>query len=207
MNRYWLNILTALLLSGCIGQKSSPSKYYLLTGLTPDTPTLLTDSSSAPMVTVEKVEIPAFLDRPQMVLSYGSNQLQFAEFDRWAEPIETGFTRVLRENLARLLGSEQVSAHPWGRHFAADFTVTTVIIDLKADPDAKTVKLTALWKIAGPDGKYQFETREKLYREKITGSKSDYSAIALAISRTIAALSADIAQNLLQLNGQTPKTQ
>ena len=48
-----------------------------------------------------------------MVLSRDGHQINVSEFDRWAEPLEAGISRVLILNLAALMNSQEVYAFPW----------------------------------------------------------------------------------------------
>ncbi|UCC31474.1 MAG: membrane integrity-associated transporter subunit PqiC [Phycisphaerales bacterium] len=41
------------------------------------------------------------------------HRLTLAEFDRWAEPLAFGFSRVLAENLSALLLTDRVLLFPW----------------------------------------------------------------------------------------------
>jgi uncharacterized protein len=52
---------------------------------------------------VGPVTLPKYLDRPQIVTFTSPYALNVAEFDRWAEPLESTFVRVLAENLALLI--------------------------------------------------------------------------------------------------------
>ena len=45
------------------------------------------------------IRFPAYLDREQIVTRTAQNRLDISENDRWAEPLEENFTRVLSQNL------------------------------------------------------------------------------------------------------------
>jgi len=55
--------------------------------------------SAEPRPGVGPVTLPPYLDRSQIVMSDRANELNLAEFDQWAESLQTNFTRVLGENL------------------------------------------------------------------------------------------------------------
>ena len=56
------------------------------------------------------------------------NQLALGEFDRWAEPLQDNFARVLAENLARLIPTDQVLLHAWPRSATLDYQVTVDVL-------------------------------------------------------------------------------
>jgi uncharacterized lipoprotein YmbA len=55
------------------------------------------------VVTLESLRLPAYLDRLQLTTYDNQNQVLVAKLDRWSEPLQEGFTRVLSENLLRHL--------------------------------------------------------------------------------------------------------
>lgn len=50
-------------------------------------------------VVVEVLELPAYLDQPQLVMQLNRHQLHYARFDVWAEPLQAGFTKALINDL------------------------------------------------------------------------------------------------------------
>jgi uncharacterized lipoprotein YmbA len=50
-------------------------------------------------VVVEVLELPAYLDQPQLVMQLNKHQLHYARFDEWAEPLQAGFTKALINDL------------------------------------------------------------------------------------------------------------
>ncbi len=96
--------LTALMLAGIVSAcgSSPPSHYYELErAARSDRPR----SRLGPMRTVAlgEVKLPGALDRPQIARQIGPNQLEYAESDRWAGPLDEMARRVLAEDLRPLL--------------------------------------------------------------------------------------------------------
>lgn len=205
MKSYVLTVihgLALIVLAGCLGKESTPSKYFLLTALPAATQSLLPEFAESPTVAVSQTVLPAFLDRPQIVTRRGRNEINYAEFDRWAEPLEEGFTRVLRENLGRFLKPQHVHAPPWSRQMRLDYEVHTIVTKFTANLNTDEVELVVLWRIAGPEGRATFFAQENTYTTKIQDSRNDYSQVAQSMSEAIHLLSQDIAQELLILDGK-----
>jgi uncharacterized lipoprotein YmbA len=54
-------------------------------------------TSSNISVSVGPVSIPAVVDRPQIVVATGPNQVRLEEFNRWAAPLQNSIARVVAE--------------------------------------------------------------------------------------------------------------
>ena len=60
-----------------------------------------------------RLPLPGYLDRQEIVTRVAQNQINLAENDRWAEPLEENFSRVLSQNVAAILRADQGNAYPW----------------------------------------------------------------------------------------------
>jgi uncharacterized protein len=103
----------AALLAGCVSLKRSPeSRYFVLRSLAG--PPAEAPGGAAPgLVGLLPVRVPAHLERPQLVTWRGPAEVTIDEHARWAEPVDDGLTRALRENLEALLPGSAVLGHPW----------------------------------------------------------------------------------------------
>ncbi len=139
---------------------------------------------------VGPVQLPHYLDRPEIVSRSGSSLLQYGEFDQWAEPLNDGFARVLAENLTYLLPARRTVIFPWKRAVQIDFQLVLDVASFEVDEENK-VALTARWAIAMPDGTERIR-RESRIREQ--AASSSYADTVDAMSRSIAELSREIAE-------------
>jgi hypothetical protein len=146
---------------------------------------------------VGPVHLPEYLDRPEIVTRITPNELKLAELDIWAEPLQVNFTRVLVENISRLLSAEPVAVFPWGASPQIDFQVDIEVIRLDGDLAGKAF-LTAQWSILNPSNKTILISKKSQYTEPVDGT--DYSALVAAQSRMTGALSHDIAEAIKTLH-------
>ena len=66
--------------------------------------------------------------------------------DRWAEPLEENFSRVLSQNLSILLQTDRMVAYPWERSQQPMYQVQVEV--LRFEPNAEQlVELWARWSI------------------------------------------------------------
>ena len=179
--------LVVTVLAGC----SSPmaSFYTLSVGAAPET-AAPAPAESKSSIAVGLVTVPAIVDRPQLVVRVGANQVAVLEQHRWAEPLKSEIPRVIADNLAKLLGTTQVSAYPQSAGDNAEYQVQVDIQRFESTLGG-TVVIEALWSVRRfPDG--QPKTGRSLVQES-TGGGAGYDALVAAHSRALATVSRDIA--------------
>jgi len=98
------------------------------------------------------VRLPDYLDRDAIVVPVGQAGLQAHSGERWAEPLRAAVPRLLRNDLAALLGEDRL----WSAPVPAGITVTRQIrpevLALEPLPDLSAVRLRARWSVADPTG-------------------------------------------------------
>ena len=169
----WL--LALLLLAAC----SSPPRESFYTLDAPEPPAA---AGGAPAIAVGPVSVPEIVDRPQIVVRLGANQVQIVEQARWAEPLRAAIARVVAANLASSLGARVVGS----RNGEADYRIALDVQRFESPADA--VLIEALWTVSGKGGR---QSGRAVAREKVAGK--EYSALAAAHSAALAAISREIA--------------
>ena len=173
------------------GCTSSPARFYTL-GATA-TPGGVASKLS---VAVGPVSVPAAVDRPQIVVSAGANQVALDDFNRWASPLQDNVARVIAENLVALLGTPRVTLFPQTLNADVDYRVQVEIRNFESVP-GKSASLDAVWTVRRvKDGRT--ETGRTSARQNVEGSGFD--ALAAAHSRALERLSADIADAIRALD-------
>jgi hypothetical protein len=89
------------ILTGCSFLKPSAGEEhdYLLSPIQSPGSSAAQNRPGAYVVRVLPVEVPEYLQTSDMAVQVGTNEVFFAKFNHWAEPLETGIRRVLVENL------------------------------------------------------------------------------------------------------------
>ena len=157
-------------------------------------------NSSDVSVAVGPVSIPAVVDRPQIVVNIGPNQVRLEEFNRWAAPLQNNIARVVADNLAQLLGTPRVISAVQTLTVDADYRAAIDVQSFQSAP-GEAAMLDAVWTVRrAKDGKA--ETGRTTVRETV--QEKGYDALAAAHSRAVARLSDDIANavRLLDRAGQ-----
>lgn len=196
--------LAACLLALAACATTPRSSFYVLSSL----PLPVDDSvaaapagpASGPTLGIGPVSLPPYLDRPEIVTRTGSHQLQLAEYHRWGEPLEDNIARVLGENLAVLVPSENVVSFPWRRSAGIDYQVIVEVREFERGADGD-VSLRARWQVRRGDGQ-RVVTRDSNIAQPARGS--DYGAIATAMSGALEQLSREIAAAIPAARAASP---
>ncbi|WP_244306494.1 PqiC family protein [Paraburkholderia lacunae] len=178
--------LAVLTLAGCASPKAD---FYTLS---PEAPRESARPATPIVVLIGSVNVPELVDRPQIVVRAGANQVTMNEFARWADSLKSQIPRVLAADVAQELNSPRVSAYP----MAGDMTaVWRVQIDVQRFDatlgDAVTVEV--LWSVSPPGKRAPLSGRSTV-REPCAGA--GYDAVVAAYSRAFATVSGDISASI-----------
>lgn len=182
--------IMALLLAACAGAPNAPVRLYQLGART-------AAMQSAPIrfasVGVGPIQWPEYLDRRPLLTRLDAHTLQAADNDRWAEPLDLNFARVLREDLAASLGTTRVVAYPWNGAEAPQVSLHLEVLQFDSTSDGAAT-LRARWRLVergSPD-----RMTEHLGEWRAEARDASPAAAAAAQSDTLVALARDIASAL-----------
>lgn len=186
MKPNWLLRISCVLLmaltAGC--GSSPPSHFYTLES----TATPGGDTTANYTVAVDPVTIPAAVDRPQMVVQAGSNQVAVDEFNRWAAPLNESIAHAIAGDLAALLGTPQVVLAP-PTIVEPAYRVTLTVQRFEATP-GKSVLVEAVWVVRATKGGMP-QSGHTL--AQIPVQSQGFDALAAGYSQALAKISSDIA--------------
>jgi uncharacterized lipoprotein YmbA len=115
---------------------------------------------------------------------------------RWAEPLDKNFVRVLSENLATLLDTQQIEKYPWSLRTKVDYQIEINVQRFETTSDGQT-QLIASWIIRDGHG------RKILYASQTAAESPagpDGLSASAALSSDLATLSKEIATRITELN-------
>lgn len=184
----------------CAGCASSPSsRFYRLSSINTGGTSAGENMPGGKVLNIKigPVQIPDYLDRPQIVTSSGGNELKLAEFDRWAGSLEQSVNRAMSEDLSILLPAGSFRVAPWNSWAAAraQYQVAVDIMRFEGAP-GKSVLLKARWTIYSREHRLMVQ-KESVITEEVHGST--YGALVMAMSNALAGLSRDIAGSIMSL--------
>jgi uncharacterized lipoprotein YmbA len=196
MTKYVLQIAVFTLgaflvfLGGCAGT-SPPSDFYVLSALQHSSTGTPSDGDKSKIaIGIGPVKLPDYLDRSQIVTRTGPNELKVAAFDRWAEPLKSSFPRILLENLATLLNTDQVALYPWRKSAAVEYQVMVDIVQFDSERGGDAV-LIARWTLLEGRSEKILQRKKSVFRKSL--HSNDYQSIVAVQSQTLMEFSREIA--------------
>ena len=138
-------LLLATLLNGCLSPGKDPTRYYVLSGR----PAAKTAAQPGMKLGLARVVLPDFLNRRFLATRHGE-EIRYSSFEEWAELPERGVTRVLRANLAALMGTDLLSAETWSVK-AVSRELHVSFEDFTLDEKGHGL-LVAHWSLTAPGG-------------------------------------------------------
>ncbi len=183
----FLSLVSALLLSGCLGGTTPPARFYLLEP-SAEMAVVAADGDKKPVVVLAPVRIPHYLDRAQIVTATGENSYQLSEYERWAEGLDHNITRVLQQDLSRLVPADVAFSS-----VAGGMSLKLVVSILAFHVDAQgQARLTAQWQISRDN--QVLELKQMSYLEPV--SVSDYRQMVAALNQCLYRLTLDVVEGL-----------
>jgi uncharacterized lipoprotein YmbA len=173
----------ALALTACTTPENA---YFTLntTGGSPDSAA----RGAGRSLSIDDVAIPAYLDRPQIVVRTDQNRVEVREYERWMEPLDDMIRRVLLADLSRVSGADSVSVSAANAADSLSVTITAF------GEEAHRAVLRGAWSIKPRDKDAKRGAEHRFYFDAPVEGQDTASAVA-ALSTLIGRLSEDIASN------------
>ncbi|KDB54235.1 hypothetical protein X805_02170 [Sphaerotilus natans subsp. natans DSM 6575] len=177
-----LSLPLGLTLAGCA---AAPTRVPRLLRLEADPEPELgaaIDLSAAPVWHLQRVQLPAYLDRELVLAGQGAGALQALPEVRWAEPLAEAVPRLLRRDLARAAAEAGQPAQVWGAALPAGLRAALRLrIDierLEADRVAGRMRLAAIWGVSDPAGRQAARAGQLELAEPLVGDSSAEALVA-----------------------------
>lgn len=192
-----LTVVCALTACSVLKPQPDRSRFYVLTATieAPGPPA----ADDELILGIGPIKLPDYLERSQLVTRVGENQVVFSQFERWAEPIELNFGRVLGENLSRLLNTEKIISLPAFVPLSLQYEVPLEILQFESD-DKGVVELAARWAIRNPTDRKLLYTTETRIIETASANKTE--AVVATLSRAVGKLGEEIAAEIRRLSAK-----
>jgi uncharacterized lipoprotein YmbA len=120
-----LSLAGLLALTGCfsLGRTEPPQRHYLLGGERVQEATREPGDLAGLTVGVRRLRLAAYLEAPLVAVRRGANEVTYAEFHRWGEPLGGGINRVVAGQLADRPTIRAVDVAPWPARESYDYLV------------------------------------------------------------------------------------
>jgi uncharacterized protein len=180
------------IVTGCaslLPKPAPPPTYYVLATI-PEAESATGKAQRGPVVGVAPVNLPDYLNAPEIVVRPTRNTLDRAYLHNWGAPLEENFASVLAENLGVMIPTEAITVLPSALFFRPDFQVSVDVLKFERDAEG-LVTLIARWALLDGDGQELLAMQRSIFQQPAPAD--DYDAIAAAMSTTVAQLSQTVA--------------
>jgi uncharacterized lipoprotein YmbA len=161
---------------------------HLLEPLVPQRPL----SATSPAMAINRASIPSYLDKQQLVTRQ-DGVLVINDLDIWAEPLDSGISRVMASNLSRLTRSMNIQ--PVERFITLDYTNLLEVRITQFEPDAaNSMVLQGTWKlqpVSGAEAANHFfriivpMTSATVMKDRVTAMNQALERLAREIAATL----------------------
>lgn len=179
-----LLLLALFTLNGCLSLKpaSGTEHYYLLTGGSSN----LSSPGAVPACAVRllPIETPDYLKTRDMVVRTGANEMVFATFHQWAEPLDAGVRRVLADDLRTSPAIREVliDEPPPANTKVYVISIHIVACEGNNTNGQSSILFSARWEISQSDT----TLAHGIFRaEPATWHAGDYDDLAAQLSRAV----------------------
>jgi uncharacterized lipoprotein YmbA len=192
----WLATGAIAMAAGCtiLAPRPDPTKFYVLTA----TSNGGAAATSHLVIGLGPVKLPAYLEHAEVITRVAPNRLDLSSTDRWAEPLDDNFRRVLAADLTTLIGTDQVLPFPWDLSTKVDYKIEVNVERFERDSSGGA-QLIANWIIRDGHSDRVLLTRPADFTES-AGSGMENSAASL--SADLNDLSKQLATAVVDLNQQ-----
>ena len=198
-----LSLAMCLSLAGCgsFSPRPDPSRFFTLSSLPQVEESAVKNSASQEGVFlgVGPIKFPGYLDRQEIMVRSAQNRFEVSENDRWAEPLDENFARVLSQNLSALLQTDRIVPYPWPVDRKPSYQIEIDVLRFEAN-SAREAQLFARWMISeGGDKKTILVRESRVLRQ--AKEKSTEGSVA-ALSEALGDLSREIADAVGVIDGR-----
>jgi len=184
-------LLFVLLLSSCgvLKPVEDKSMNHILDATIP----VRTVTGSSPAIAIARPALPGYLDRQQLVSRGTDGTVKMNPSQLWAEPLDTGISRVMAMNLGRLTNS--LNVQPVETFVTMDYQHLLEIRISRFEPDASGLLIMeCTWKLQPVSGRV---TNPRPFRTAIplASAEASHASEVRAMNEALARLAREIARS------------
>lgn len=139
-----LVLMGSFILSSCLGGNHiKQTRYY---NLLQETDRLTEAQSKQVTLGIGPIQLPPYLDRPQMIRRTSANKVLIFETHRWEIPLDESISKVIQSDFAKLTPANHFIDFPWYRSTPVKWQLILTINRFDADITGKCI-LEADWKL------------------------------------------------------------
>jgi uncharacterized lipoprotein YmbA len=173
--------------------QDDPTQYFVLSD--PAAPAAQASATGSLRIGLNEVRLESYLDRKDMVVRLGGNEVLFRDFRRWAEPLGSAIARVVRLRLLEAPGVGEVYTMPFPADRDRDYDVTIEVRRCEGLMDAPgkyvaSLSATIVVSTAGPSP--HVVARRNFTAPEAAWDGRDFDRLAALLSADVSALGQEV---------------
>ena len=195
-----LGAIASFAFEGCalLRPHADPTRFYVLTVPSAPLKPAVGGEFKRWRVGLRPLEVESYLRTKFIVVRTGTNEIHFADFDRWAEPLDQGISRVLKETLGSAQNVESVALNSHGDD-SLDFEVTVQILachGMRAATGRSSIRFAATWEVRTIGTNSTVIKHGGFSAPAADWDGNNYSQLATQLSAAVAAAGKTLAADL-----------
>ncbi len=183
--------LGLLLLAGCDvipAPQADPTRYYVLS----DSGPAPAEASVGPglRLGLRSVELAGYLKSPDLIVRRGPNELAPQDYARWAEPLDSGIARLVRDQLRADPAVSRVYQQPFPLDADRDYDVSVAVA--RCEGGAGSAHFAATVEISTAGDNPHLVARRTFLAPDAAWDGRDFGRLAGLLSADVQALGKDI---------------
>ncbi len=191
--RHLAIVLVLAMLAACTAAKPPPTLFVLNPVATPPSDR---SATGLPEILVAQVQVPDYLDRPQIVERTAANQLRLVEADQWAERLSVNVARVVAQNLSAMVPADVNVVQAARASLPFDYEVVLALNSFEIDQGGAAL-LTGRWSVTNADGTRELAAASVSLHQP--PSRPGIAAAVEAMNANLGAVCRDIAAAIKRL--------
>jgi uncharacterized lipoprotein YmbA len=192
--------ITACVLTSCafLQPRADPTKFYVLAAPNASWQPAAAEEPVRYKIGLRSIVMPAYLRTKLMVVRTGANEIHFAEFDRWAEPLDEGISRVMKAALRADDNMEILGLNSHGDD-TLDYEVTIGVAaceGVRGESGTGSILLRMTWEIHTVGTNEAVIKRGTFTAPPAAWDGKDYGQLAWQLNQAIAAAGKALAADL-----------
>jgi uncharacterized protein len=173
--------------------QDDPTRYFVLSD--PVSAPVLAPAAGAARIGLRQVKVETFLKKREIIVRKGENEVEFRDFRRWAEPLDSGILRVLRLRLLESPDVAEVFTEPFPTDQEPDYEVTIDVRRCEGSlaPSGRYVaSFSATMEISTTGSASHVVARKLFNAPDAAWDGRDFEKLASLLSADIAALGQEV---------------
>lgn len=173
--------------------KADPTRYYTLS-VPSAVETATPNHTGALRLGLRKIELSPYLNKGLLVVRSNENEVNFDDYERWAEPLDAAISRILHSTLQADPRVARVTTPPLGLDEERDFDL--IVRVRRADglrlETGKGVRFVAIIEVHSTGAGNEILAQRTFTAPDIAWDGKDYNALAHGLSEAVQLLAKEI---------------